>query len=247
VDEHLVLIWSEASRSGLTLADVVNALAPRAARATGVAVLAVPCVLVAHLITTGALVTPGAAALTGLAVLAVAGAVPVRTRAGLGLLAGAAQLVGHTVLAVLPGHDAGRSADCLRVIGRGAELGLRLAIFRHDPGCPTGTVAPGTTLTAALIAVLVAVAIVAGHAAVTGLVMAGAAALTALATLLSALRAAVRAVTVLAAMAGHRSPTVTLPARTGPSRRDHDVRIPRRLTDPTPLRRRGPPPLLAIG
>jgi hypothetical protein len=218
---------------------VVSAAARRSARAAGVTLLTLPCVLVAHLITTGAVVSPIRAACCLLAVAVVAVGVPARTPAGLGLLAGGAQLVGHTVLALLPGGATG-SPDCLRVIGRGAELGLRLAVFRHDPGCPTGTLAPGTSLTAAVIAMLVAAAVVAGHAAATGLLLAGARALEALAAVAGAMTVARLASALLAVLTGRRLPARPEPVRQRPAWLPH-LRITRSLFSPAPDHRRGPP------
>ncbi|HEX2811014.1 MAG TPA: hypothetical protein VHN80_33010, partial [Kineosporiaceae bacterium] len=57
----------------------------RMARATAVAVITVPCVLLAHLLTTGAIASTPASVLCALIVLAVTALLPARSTAGLGL------------------------------------------------------------------------------------------------------------------------------------------------------------------
>jgi hypothetical protein len=151
----------------------------RVARATAAAVITVPCVLIAHLLTTGAVASAPVSALIALLVLTVTALLPARSTTGLALVAGAAQLVAHTALALwpaVPGAGTG-AVGCLPAVGRGAELGLRLAVLRADGGCPAGTLAAGATLTGALAAVVTAVVIVAAHIAIatlTGLLLSGA-------------------------------------------------------------------------
>jgi hypothetical protein len=205
----------------------------RGTQAMGVAALTLPCVLLAHLLLTGAVVALPVCVLCALAVLAVTWAVPVRSTGRLALLAGGAQLAGHAVLTLAP-SNAARPPGCLRAVGRGAELGLRLAVFRHDAACPAGTLAPGTTMSAALGAVLTAVVIVAGHAAVaamSGAVVAGTRVLGALS------RALTRLVVLLVAPL---PPACTwqrvLPARPGARRPIRPLRRP-----VVPALRRGPP------
>jgi hypothetical protein len=139
--------------------------------------MTVPCVLLAHLLTTGTVASAPASALSALLVLAVTALLPARTARGLALVAGAAQLAAHTVLALWASGTGTGAVGCLPAVGRGAELGLRLAVLRADAGCPTGTLAAGAALTGALAAVTSAVVIVAAHtliAALTGMLVAGA-------------------------------------------------------------------------
>lgn len=205
------------------------------ARATAVAVITVPCVLLAHLLTTGAIASTPASVLCALIVLAVTALLPARSTAGLGLVAGAAQLAAHTVLALWPaGPGTGTGAmGCLPAVGRGAELGLRLAVLRADGGCPAGTLAAGATVTGALAAMVTALVIVAAHTAVatlTGLVLSGVQSLTAfVAGLLGAARL------VLLAL-----PSWLPVPRPDPSHPE-TRRWVRRRPNPAPMLRRGPP------
>lgn len=140
-------------------------------QATAVATIGVPGILLAHLLTTGDAAGPLAVAAVAVAVLAVAALLPARTTSGLALVTAATQLAGHTVLTLATAH--GSTPDgCIPAIGRGASLGLRLALLEADATCPAGTLAPGPAAgvgAAALSAVLAAVTILAGHAAAAGL------------------------------------------------------------------------------
>lgn len=202
-------------------------------QATAVALFTLPCVLLAHLLTSGATVTLLAAGLCAVTVFAVAAAVPARTAPRLGLLVAATQVCAHTVLALLPGQGDGATSGCIPAVGRGAELGLQLAVFHRDAGCPNGTLAAGGTTTTAMAAIFTAVAILTGHAVV--------AALTGL--LLTAVQTVV---VLLVAMIGLTG-LVLVPRRTLPVwRRVLPARATaRRLTRPqwrpSPGQRRGPP------
>jgi hypothetical protein len=157
----------------------------RAARALAVCLLAVPVMLVAHLITARAVPPPSVAGLVAVVVFAVTAATGTRRRGRLALTVGLAQAAGHGMLAVLhPAAGPASLGGCLPMVGRGAELGLRFALLRHDATCPQGTLAAGPTtavtagalLTATLIlvghglvAVLTALLVTTGHAALEGL------------------------------------------------------------------------------
>jgi hypothetical protein len=202
-------------------------------QATSVAAVTLPCVLLAHLLTTGTVVSAPAAALCGLVVLLVGGAVPARSTGRLALCVGSAQVAAHAVLALLPAQAVGTPRGCLPAVGRGAELGLRLAVLRPDSGCPTGTLAAGTTITAAVAAMLTAVVIVAGHAAaaaLSGALLAGARTVLAVVVALVALVA-------LVLTARPVTPGWPRVLRAGPATR-RPVRAQRR---PGPVLRRGPP------
>jgi hypothetical protein len=207
----------------------------RVARATAVAVITVPCVLVAHLLTTGAVASmPESAVITAL-VLGVTALLPARTTAGLALVAGAAQLAAHTALALWPvGSTGGTGAiGCLPAIGRGAELGLRLAVLRADGGCPAGTLAAGASLTGALAAMVTAAVIVAAHTAVatlTGLLVSGA-------QFLAAVLAGLFAAATLVLKAAPSWVPRPRPAAADPGAR----RWIRQRPSPAPMLRRGPP------
>lgn len=161
--------------------NAVDSIGPhRGAQAFAVAALGVPAVLFAHLLTTGAVVGPAAATGVVLAVLVVAATLPARSRTRLALVTAAAQVAGHAVLALATAGGPAPSG-CLPVVGRGARLGLHLALLRADASCPAGTLAPGPAATptaAALTAVLAALTVIAGHAIVAvvtgGLLTAGA-------------------------------------------------------------------------
>jgi hypothetical protein len=120
--------------------------------------------LLAHLLTTGTIARPSAIALVTAATLLVIWALRARTRWQLALAAGLAQLSGHGLLALLhPQGNPTSSSGCLAIVGRGAELGFRLALVRSEQTCPPGTAAVTPTGTAALAAVLVATFIVLAH------------------------------------------------------------------------------------
>ena len=96
-----------------------------------------------------------------------AATLPARGRTGLALVTAAAQVAGHTVLALATAGGAAPSG-CIPVVGRGARLGLQLALLQEDVACPAGSFAPGPTAVptaATLTAVLAALTVLAGHAA----------------------------------------------------------------------------------
>ena len=214
----------------------------RVARATAATAITLPCVLLAHLLTTGVVVSATATVLSGLLVLTVTVLLPARTRTGLALVAGAAQVCAHAALALLPaaasatGAGAGAGTGrlgCLPAVGRGAELGLRLVVLRADGGCPAGTLAAGASLTGALAALVTALVIVLGHATLAGLTAALLTGAEAVADRVSVLRAA--ALLVL-----HRAATL-LPAGRPAAAPPAALRWTRTRPRPAPLRRRGPP------
>jgi hypothetical protein len=145
----------------------------RSSQAIAVATLGVPGILLAHLLTTGTLARGADASAVTVAVLVVATLRLARTTAGLALVTATAQLVGHSVLTVTEANGTAPTG-CLPAMGRGASLGLHLALLRSDVACPAGTLAPGpaaSSTAATLAAVLTALTIIAGHgiaAAVTG-------------------------------------------------------------------------------
>jgi hypothetical protein len=144
----------------------VDSIGPhRGAQAFAVAALGVPGILLAHLLTAGEVVGPTAVAGVVLTVLVVAATLPARSRARLTLVTAAAQVAGHAALALTSASGPAPSG-CLPVVGRGARLGLHLALLRADASCPPGTLAPGPAATptaAALTAVLAALTVIAGH------------------------------------------------------------------------------------
>jgi hypothetical protein len=143
----------------------------RGTQAAAVAVMGVPGILLAHLLTTGVTVGLSAVLAVSAIVLVVAALLPVRSTRGLALVTAATQLAGHTVLTLAAAHGSAPSG-CIPAVGRGASLGLRLALLQADVTCPTGTLAPGPAAgvtAAALSAVLAALTILAGHAAAAGL------------------------------------------------------------------------------
>lgn len=214
-------------------------LAARGPRAAAVAMLTVPIMLLAHLLTTNAV--PGIVAiilLTG-TVLAVTAATGTAGRWRLALVVGSAQFAGHALLATLQpasGSAPGAPGGCLPVVGRGAALGLQLALLRHDAACPQGSLTTGPTATAAVAAVLAACLIVAGHTLVAVL---AAVLVTAAAAALNALRACatltlVRVPPAAVPIASPRAVTAAPAAH----------RTLRALWSPRPAHRRGPPPLV---
>jgi hypothetical protein len=149
----------------------------RAVQAVAVAAVGVPCVLLGHLIVTGAPAPAAATWLVVAAVLAVAALVPARSAGRVALVAGLGQLAGHAVLAAGPAGEPGAPLGCIPAVGRAASLGLHLAALRTSPTCPADTLAVGPALAAATTAAVVALAIVAGNALVamlTGVLVAAA-------------------------------------------------------------------------
>jgi hypothetical protein len=250
---HLVLILvcrccdraSASSTARSAYPDAVDSTTPtRGAQAFAVAALGVPAVLLAHLLTTGAVVGPAAAAGVVLADLVVAASLPARSRTRLALVTAAAQAAGHAVLALATAGGPAPSG-CIPVVGRGARLGLHLALLRADASCPAGTLAPGPAATptaAALTAVLAALTVIAGHAiaaALTGALLAAGAraadtvrAVRGLAASLAALPARGR---LLLAAVRTLAPPVT-PPHPAPA---GDEPVPKWYPDVAPLR--GPP------
>jgi hypothetical protein len=145
-----------------------------AAQAVAVAAVGVPAALIAHLLVTGSPAGATAGLAVTLAVLVVAAALPARTAAGLALVTAVTQLAAQTVLAVLPGTAPDGAPACIPAVGRAATLGVRLAVVHTDGACPSGTLAVADLAAAALAALGVAAAILAGNAALallTGLLL----------------------------------------------------------------------------
>ncbi len=214
----------------------------RVARGLAVAALTVPSMVVAHLATAGT--APSPIALAAVAVLvAGVGALcldrsAVTPRGVSAAVIGLVQLTGHAVFSAATASGEG----CLPVVGRGAQVGLRLALLRPAPECPPGTLgltqAAATTTSVLLAAALVLLA----HAATGGLgtaLVLGAERGWSLARRLG--WAARPSLTLLVSLAGYQAPTT--------------VRAPRResyLFEPSRLfarwvgvvgARRGPPAL----
>jgi hypothetical protein len=146
---------------------VARAVSTQISQAIAVAALGVPAILFAHLLATDVVARPALVGSVVLAVLAVAAALPARGRAGLTLVTAATQVAGHTVLTLATAGGAAPSG-CIPVVGRGARLGLQLALLQEDAACPAGSLAPGPTAVpaaATLTAVLATLAVLAGHAA----------------------------------------------------------------------------------
>lgn len=148
----------------------------RLAHAVAVAAVTVPAVALAHLLTSGSAPGPAPLALVTVAVALAAALLPGGGRLRTAVVVVLAQLAGHAVLAAVAGPAGG--SGCLSVMGRGAQVGLRLAILREDGACPPGALAltPGAaaTLTAlaagasvlalqALVGVLASALLVAGR------------------------------------------------------------------------------------
>lgn len=190
--------------------------------------------LLAHLLTTHAVPSPAAVALVTGTALLITTALTGDTRWRLGLSAGAAQLAGHALLALAqPPNDPASSLGCLSLVGRGVEIGLRLAIVGEQPSCLRGTVVALPTTTAALAAVLASALIVIGH----GLIAVLSAHLVALAHVaVDTLRSFAGLIRPLIGPAG---PVVAAPravtAAPGTVRRTLPAR------DQRPVSRRGPP------
>lgn len=123
--------------------------------------------LLAHLITARAVPGPGVVTLVAAVVFGLAAATAPGTRWRLALTVGLAQVTGHGLLALMPFITGSTSpSGCLPAVGRGAELGLRLALFRPDAACSQGDLAIGPTTTAAVAAVLTASLILLAHGAI---------------------------------------------------------------------------------
>lgn len=221
---------------GTRRAALADAATPRVARSVAVCLFAVPAMLLAHLVTARTVPTPGVALLVTATVFAVTAAAPVGSRWRLALVVGLAQAAGHGLLAVThPVDPTGSPGGCLPMVGRGAELGVRLALFRQDASCPQGEVVVGPTVTVAVAALLTAVLILAAHTAVAVL----AAALVRAAELaVDALRSCAR----LVRPRPTRLPvTVPVPAPRRMSPVDTAERPARPQWNPRPALLRGPP------
>lgn len=211
--------------------------AGRAARAIAVALITVPAMLAAHLATAGDFPPPHLVAGVTAIVAVVAAAVTSQRRWMLAVGVGLAQAAGHVVLAILtPSADSVAGRGCLSAVGRGAEIGLRLALLRHDATCPSGALTAGPATVATVATVLAAVLVLVGHAAI--------------ALLASALVVAVHTVVrVAAAVAGLRltcsapRPLVHAPRRLAASPAAERPAGP--LWRPRPTALRGPPPINA--
>jgi len=131
-----------------------------------VVAVSAPVLAVSHALTTGSSPAPLLLLTAVLAACAVAVLARPTGRLGTTFATGAALLAGHAVLATLAGVLGGVASagqGCLSAVGRGARIGLWLALLEPDRSCPAGSYAPGP---AALIApVLLAVAILAAHTA----------------------------------------------------------------------------------
>jgi hypothetical protein len=199
-----------------------------AVRAAGFTAVTVPAVALAHLAVTGGLPPAGLMLLVAL-LAAVAGgsAGHAGTPRLLATLAGA-QLAGHGVLYLALGRP---DAGCLPTMGRGARIGVDLALLRPDAACGPGGYTSGAGLLAAVAVVLLALTVLTGQV----LVATGGA------LLLRALEASWRAIRALAARIVPPLPrplVVTTGARPFPVL---VIRPPVPAPAGTPLRRRGPP------
>lgn len=136
-------------------------MADRSVLAALVTLCVTPVMLVSHTAVAGA---PPSAATASAVVLLMFAAVlvgPWRGRAGLAVTAGACELAGQSVLALATTQQ-GQAVGCLPLVGRGADVGLRLALVRYDPVCPHGTMAlqPRGAALAALLLAAAAVVVV---------------------------------------------------------------------------------------
>lgn len=215
--------------------------AARAARAGAVCLLAVPAMLLAHLVTARAVPSAGVIALVCAVVLVVTAACGSRSRWLLALTVGAAQAAGHGLLAVLhPATGTDSAGGCLPMVGRGAALGLQLAFLQQDAACRPGTLATGPTATVAVGALLTALLILTGHGLVAVLA----------AVLVCAGHLAVEAIRACLGLVAFRTAAPVDVAVDAPRRMMPDLRTVRPLHacwQPGPTRRRGPPAVLPAG
>ncbi len=113
----------------------------RLGRALAIAALTLPVMVFAHLSTAAHLPSPSAliaaaALVVGLVCLVGGPGRDGEPRSGRLLIAVAlAQIGGQAAFSASAG------GGCLPVVGRGAELGVRFALLRHDSACPQGTLA----------------------------------------------------------------------------------------------------------
>lgn len=137
-------------------------VAARAARGLAVAALTVPAMVIAHLVAAGTIPSPSrlvaVAALVAVVSALVRPGGAGRRDVGSVAVICLAQLAGHAVFSMATAGGSG----CLPVMGRGAEVGLRLALLQPDPACPPGTLglteAAATTTSMLLAALLVVIA-----------------------------------------------------------------------------------------
>lgn len=146
----------------------------RAGAVAAATAVSVPTIATSHALITGqppawGLLAPAAAAafaaafVIGALVPALAPRV-MRSRFVTMISTGVALLAGHaTLTALASGSATAGGAGCLPAIGRGAQLGFRLALLQHDAACPTGTLTAGPAASA-LTPILLALAILASHA-----------------------------------------------------------------------------------
>lgn len=133
------------------------------------ACVAVPVCLLTHAVASGARPsTTGLiavlAALPGFGIAAVRlcrrWSVPFHTRAAM-LTAAGALLCGQGLLALTPQARPDRA--CLPIMGRGARIGVELALLHGDPACPSGQLVPSSTVGAAYALVCLALSLLAVH------------------------------------------------------------------------------------
>jgi hypothetical protein len=214
--------------------------AARVPRAAAVTLLATPAMLLAHLVTARTVPAPAMITLVAGTVFGLTAVFGLGSRSAggsrwrLAVTVGVAQLAGHGLLALThPAAGPASSGGCLPIVGRGAELGLRLALLRHDAACPQGTLAAGPTAAGTLAALLSAGLVLIVHSLVAVLA----------AALVTAAELAVQALRDCAAL------VLRLPARAVAP-----VAAPRQLAaspasgrpvrarfTPRPVQRRGPP------
>lgn len=196
-------------------------------RALGVPIVAVPAVAAVHAALTGSLPTvPALLAVLAVAVVAGLLAGSHGSRRLLGALLGA-QLAAHAVLWLVLGQPA---SSCLPVLGRGARVGLDLALLRHDTACASG-VSAGVGAYAALFCLLLAATLVLGQ-----VLVATAGGL--------ALRGVEAAWTALRTLLAHVVPVLLTPVHVTPVLRPRPAPRLVPMTSPVvvaPLVRRGPP------
>jgi hypothetical protein len=144
--------------------------AARVPRAVAVTLLATPAMLLAHLVAAHSVPAPLVIALVAGTVFGLTAMLGLSSGSGgggrwrLAVTVGVAQLAGHGLLALThPAAGAASSGGCLPIVGRGAELGLRLALLRHDAACPQGSLVAGPTAAGALAALLSAGLVLAVH------------------------------------------------------------------------------------
>jgi len=122
-----------------------------------------PTMFLAHLTVSGALPPFRLAALASATVLGVL-LLPGSRRGGPVLSAGLGQLLGQAVLGLPVDGSVSGPHGCLPVVGRGAELGLRLALFRQEQECPSRTLAQGPAQAAVTASLLSAATVLLAHA-----------------------------------------------------------------------------------